>query len=76
MAWNGLSFAAAAEMASRARIASAIGFQQTVLAVVGVAVSVAFAAAVAATSWRTAFALAALGPLLGWLLLARLAEQR
>ena len=76
MAWNGLSFAAAAEMASRSRIAAAIGFQQTALSVLGIGATVAFAAAVAATSWRVAFGVAALGPLLGWLLLTPLAGRR
>jgi sugar phosphate permease len=69
MAWNGLSFTAAAELAGRARSGAAIGIQQTVLSAFGTVVPVAFAATVAAVSWRTAFALAALGPLAGWLVL-------
>ena len=70
-AWNGLSFAAAAELAGRARSGAAIGFQQTVLSVVGVAVPPAFALVVAAASWRVAFAAAAAAPLAGWVLLGR-----
>ena len=75
MAWNGLSYTAAAELAGRRRSGAAIGFQQTVLSVMGVAVPVAFAATVAATSWRAAFALAALGPLAGWAALRPLRER-
>ena len=70
-AWNGLSFAAAAELAGRARSGAAIGFQQTVLSVVGVVVPPAFALVVATSSWRTAFAAAAAAPLAGWVLLGR-----
>ena len=72
MAWNGLSFTAAAELGGRARSGAAIGVQQTVLALVGVAAPVAFAATVSATSWQAAFAFAALGPLAGWWALRRL----
>jgi sugar phosphate permease len=75
MAWNGLSFTAAAELAGRRRAGIAIGFQQTVLSAVGVAVPIGFAAVVGATSWRLGFALAALGPLAGWRLLRPLAER-
>ena len=75
MAWNGLSFTAAAELAGRRRAGVAIGFQQTVLSTVGVAVPIGFAAVVAATSWRFGFALAALGPLAGWRVLRPLAER-
>ena len=70
MAWNGLSFTIAAELGGR-RSGAAIGFQQTVLSALGVAAPVAFAAAVSATSWSAAFALAAAFPLVGaWLLRA------
>lgn len=65
MAWNGLAFTIAAELGGR-KSGAAIGFQQTVLAGVGIAVPVAFAATVSATSWRAAFAIAALFPLAGW----------
>jgi sugar phosphate permease len=75
MAWNGLSLTAAAELAGRARSGAAIGFQQTTLALIGVGVPIAFAAVVEAASWRTAFALSAIGPLLGWWLLGRLPER-
>ena len=72
MAWNGLSFTAAAELAGPGRSGAAIGLQQSVLSAVGIGVPIAFAAAVAATSWRVAFALVAFFPLLGALVLRRL----
>jgi len=65
MAWNGLSFTAAAELAGRRRSGAAIGMQQTALAVGGAIVPPVFAALVGVTSWRIAFALAALFPLAG-----------
>jgi sugar phosphate permease len=71
-AWNGLAFVAAAELAGRARSGAAIGFQQTVLGVAAVVVAPAFAAVVQATSWRVGFALAAVSPLAGWVMLGRL----
>jgi sugar phosphate permease len=76
MAWNGLSFTAAAELAGRSRSGAAIGFQQTVLSVVGAAVPVAFAATASGLSWGAAFGLAALFPLVGWWALGPLAERR
>ena len=75
MAWNGLSLTAAAELAGRARSGAAIGFQQTTLSVIGVGVPVAFATIVEATSWRTGFALSAIGPLAGWWMLGTLRER-
>jgi sugar phosphate permease len=75
MAWNGLSVTAAAELAGRARSGAAIGFQQTTLSVFGLAVPVAFAAIVEASSWRAAFGLSAVGPLAGWWMLGRLRER-
>jgi MFS family permease len=73
MAWNGLAFAAAAEAAGPSRTGAALGFQQTLLGVVVAAAPPAFAL-VAASSWRLAFALAALGPLAGVLLLSAVPE--
>jgi MFS transporter len=74
LAWNALSFTAAAEAAGATRSGAALGFQQTLLGVVGAAVPPAFAAIVVASSWRVAFALAALGPLLGVLALRKVPE--
>ena len=71
MAWNGLSFTIAAEVGGR-RSGAAIGIQQTVLAASGVAVPVAFAAVVSATSWQAAFGVAAVFPVAGWWLLGSL----
>jgi sugar phosphate permease len=75
MAWNGLSLTAAAELAGRARSGAAIGFQQSMLSLVGVGVPIAFAAIVEATSWQTAFGLSALGPLAGWVMLGTLRDR-
>ncbi len=69
MGWNGLSFTAAAELAGATRSGAAIGFQQTVLSGIGVAAPVLFAATVSSGSWRLAFALAAVFPLAGSLVL-------
>ena len=72
MAWNGLSFTAAAELAGRARSGAALGMQQTALAAAGAIVPPAFAAVVAGTSWRVGFAVAAAFPLAGVQLLRSL----
>ena len=69
MAWNGLAFTAAAELAGAARSGAAIGFQQSVLSGLGVLAPVAFAATVSAGSWSSAFFLAALLPLAAWVAL-------
>ena len=76
MAWNGLSFTAAAELAGAVRTGAAIGVQQTVLATIGIAAPVLFAATVASGSWPLAFAMAALVPLAGWWMLGALSERR
>jgi sugar phosphate permease len=75
MAWNGLSFAAAAELAGPARSGAAIGLQQSALALGGVVAPLCFAATVAAGSWAGAFGVAALFPLLGAWSLRPLAGQ-
>jgi len=73
MSWNGLSFTAAAEIAGRRRAGAAVGFQQTVLAVGSAITPIAFAA-VAAGSWRLAFAFAAVCPAVGAVVLRPLAD--
>jgi sugar phosphate permease len=73
MAWNGLAIAAAAETAAGGRVGAAIGFQQTLLGVLVAGVPPAFAA-VAGASWRLAFALAAVGPLVGLVALGLVPE--
>jgi len=65
MSWNGLAFAAATEIAGRARSGAAIGLQQTVLNAVGAAYPPLFGVLVAATSWGWGFASIALLPLAG-----------
>jgi sugar phosphate permease len=75
MTWNGLAFAAAAEAAGSSRTGVALGFQQTLLGVVGSVAAPAFAV-VAASSWRLAFALSALGPAAGVAALALLGDAR
>ena len=72
MAWNGLSFAAAAELAGLRRSGAAIGFQQTVLSGIGVVVPPLFAASASGLSWRSAFLVAAVFPVGGWLALRSL----
>jgi sugar phosphate permease len=69
--WNGLSFTAAAELAGRNRAGAALGFQQTALAVSGLAPPL-FALLVESTSWGIAFALAATLPLAGAGLMRRI----
>jgi len=69
MSWNGLSFTAAAEIAGRALAGAALGMQQSALAAAGAIVPPAFAAIVAASSWRLGFALSAAFPLAGVALL-------
>jgi sugar phosphate permease len=75
MSWNGLAFAGAAELAGRARSGAALGFQQTVLSATAAVASPMFAAAVDATSWRTAFLAASVAPVVGWAMLAPLRER-
>jgi len=76
LSWNGLSFTAAAEAAGRARSGAAIGLQQTFLSAGAIVAPIGFAAVVHHGSWRLAFAVAAVSPLVGYVLLSPLAEQR
>lgn len=69
MAWNGLAFTAVAELAGAARSGAAIGLQQTVLSASGMFGPPLFAATVSAGSWPAAFAIAALFPIAGSLML-------
>jgi len=73
--WNGLAFTAVTEMAGYARAGLALGLQGTVMRVVGAGAGVAFGAVVAATTWWVSFALLAVPPLLGCLLLATLVAE-
>jgi sugar phosphate permease len=76
LSWNGLSFTATAEAAGRARSGAAIGLQQTFLAIGGLIAPIAFGAIVHNSSWRVAFALAAVSPLVGYALLSPLVERK
>jgi sugar phosphate permease len=76
LSWNGLSFTAAAEAAGRARSGAAIGLQQTFLSAGAIVAPIGFAAVVHHASWRVAFALASVSPLVGYALLSPLAERR
>ena len=76
LSWNGLSFTAIAETAGRARSGAAIGLQQTFLSAGAIAAPITFAAVVHHASWRLAFALAAVSPLVGYAVLSPLAERR
>ena len=76
LSWNGLSFTAAAETAGRARSGAAIGLQQTFLSAGAIVAPIGFAAVVHHASWRAAFVLAAVSPLVGYALLSPLAERR
>jgi MFS family permease len=76
VSWNGLSFTAAAEAAGRARSGAALGLQQTFLSGGSIVAPIAFAAVVHQTSWRLAFLLAAVSPLVGYALLSPLVERR
>jgi sugar phosphate permease len=72
MCWNGLAFTAAAEIAGRARAGTAMGLQNTIVSVGSTLAPTAFGALVHAAGWRTAYAAAALGPVLALALLAPL----
>ncbi len=76
LSWNGLSFVAAAEMAGTRASGAALGFQQTMLGVAGIVTPIGFAALVSGTSWRTAFLVAGVFPLLGWGVFRPLARGR
>lgn len=75
LSWNGLSFTAAAEIAGGAAAGAAIGLQQTVIGIGGIVAPIGFAAVVSAGSWRIAFLMAAVFPLLAWVVLRPLAER-
>jgi len=74
MSWNGLSLTAAAELTGPHTTGSALGLQQTAVAL-GAGSGAAFAALVGVTSWAAAFGLLAAPLLAGWVLLAPLTEQ-
>ena len=69
------SFTAAAEMSGRKRAGTAMSLQNTILTSAGVAVPLAFAALVSATSWQAGFAALTLAPLAGLVILAPLRDE-
>ena len=71
VSWNGLSFAAAAELAQRGASGTALGLQNTILALAATACLATFGAFVEATSWRAGFGLLALLPVLALVLFGR-----
>jgi sugar phosphate permease len=72
MCWNGLAFTAAAEIAGRQRAGTAMSLQNTVVSVGGTIAPTAFGALVHAAGWSTAYAAAAVGPVIALALLAPL----
>jgi MFS family permease len=74
MSWNGLSLTAAAELTGPHTTGSALGLQQTAVAL-GAGSGAVFAALVGATSWAAAFGLLAAPVAAGWLLLGSLTRE-
>lgn len=72
MAWNGLAFTAAGEIAGRERAGTAMSLQNSIVALGTVVAPVAFGTVVAATSWPLGFALVAIAPAAAFLVLAPL----
>jgi sugar phosphate permease len=72
--WNGLSFTAAAELATVGRSATAIALQQTALFATAAAAPPLFGALVEGVGWRPAFWALAVGPALAWWVLGPLAR--
>jgi len=72
MSWNGLSFTAAAEISGRAQAGRAMGLQNTLMRIAGAAAPLALGALAATLSWRVAFAVMGLAPLVGRALLGPL----
>src|SRR5262249_19080535 len=73
--WNGLAFAAAAEVAGRRRSGEALGLQQTVLFAAGAVAAPLFAVLVERAGWSWGFALIALGPALAFVVLGRVPDR-
>ena len=69
MAWNGLAFTAAAELAGPRRSVPRSASSRRCLSLLGIFAPLGFAAVVSAGSWRLAYGLAALFPLAGAALL-------
>ena len=72
MSWNALAVAATVETVGPQRSGAALGLQQTMLQIAVVATPLVFAPFIAATYWHAGFAVAAVFPLGGILVLRRL----
>ena len=72
MSWNGLSFAAAAEISGRRQAGTAMGIQNTAMRVVAAAVPVGLGLVAASISWQLAFAVMGASPLAARALLSPL----
>jgi sugar phosphate permease len=75
VSWNGLSFAAVAELARRGASGTALGLQNTVAATAATLCLATFGAVVSATSWQAGFGLLAALPLVALALLGRLEAE-
>ena len=64
--WNGLAFTAAAELAGPSRAGTAMGFQNTAVAISSAAATPLFGVLVQAGSWRLAYLSITVAPLAGW----------
>lgn len=74
MSWNGLSFAAAGEIAGLQRAGAAMGLQNTALYVAGAAVPASFGFVVGALGWAGALVTLSVLALAGWSVLRGLDE--
>jgi sugar phosphate permease len=74
--WSGLAFTSAAEIAGGARSGTALGLQQTGLALWGAAIPPLFAILVQVTSWAIGFAVVALTTLTAYPVLRGIREIR
>lgn len=75
ISWNGLAFTAAAEIAGLTRAGTAMGLQNTNVAVGSIVAPVAFGLIVQATSYPVGFAVVALAPAAAFVLLRTLLED-
>jgi MFS family permease len=72
LSWNAVSFTAAAELGGYRRSGATLGLQQTVVGVAAILTPASFALLVEATSWRTGWAVVAVFPFAGWLVIRTL----
>jgi sugar phosphate permease len=75
ISWNGLAFTAVGEMAGPGRAGTALGLQNTAVAMGAAVTAPALAALVDSTSWAVGFSVAALAALTAVLLLRPLVSQ-